>query len=88
VQGAILTCTSTSTTATSATCSGLKLNGLDVRLAVGEANAVCNVVTGAGFISASGSGAAAVPYFIWTGTAWALSTAAGPAPMQNLNCTI
>ncbi|MFD8001349.1 hypothetical protein [Streptomyces mirabilis] len=58
---------------------------LDVRLAIGEAAAICNAVTGLGFTSASGGGTAATSYVIWTGTTWALSSA-GAAPMQNLNC--
>jgi collagen triple helix repeat protein len=85
VEAAILTCTSTSTSAGIATCLGLKLNGIDVRLAVPEANRVCNSVTGLGFSSASGSGSAANPHFIWNGTNWELSSAAAP-PMTNINC--
>jgi hypothetical protein len=64
---------------------GLKLNGLDVRLNIPEATRICNTFTGAGFISASGSGNAANPHFFWTGTAWAL-TSPTEAPMNNLNC--
>jgi hypothetical protein len=87
VRSAILTCATTNTTATITTCGGLKLNGLDVRLNVPEANRICNTVTGAGFTSASGSGNAGNPHFFWTGTAWAL-TSVTEAPMNNLNCVI
>ena len=87
VQGAVLTCTTTNTTATLTTCAGLKLNGLDVRLAVSDANRVCNTVTAAGFSSGTGTGNAANPHFIWTGTQWALSSATD-APMSTLNCNI
>lgn len=85
VQGAILTCTTISSTGTIATCNGLKLNGLDVRLAVTEANRVCNTVTGLGFSSAGGGGTAANPHFFWNGTAWAL-TSSTDAPMNSINC--
>jgi collagen triple helix repeat protein len=87
VRSAILTCATTNTSATITTCGGLKLNGLDVRLNVPEANRICNTVTGAGFTSASGSGTAANPHFFWTGTAWAL-TSTTEAPMNNLNCVV
>ncbi|MGW2275481.1 hypothetical protein [Streptomyces yangpuensis] len=85
VRDATLTCATTTVTATNTTCSGPKINGLDIRLAGIEAQAICNAVTGQGFSTASGSGAAAVPYVIWTGTAWTLSSA-GATPMLNLNC--
>jgi Collagen triple helix repeat (20 copies) len=87
VRAAILTCATTAVTATTASCQGPKLNGLDVRLAVAEATAICNAVTGSGFSSASGSGTAAVPYFIWDGSNWALASAA-VTPMLNLNCLL
>jgi hypothetical protein len=87
VRSAILTCATTNNTPTNAICVGLKLNGLDVRLAVAEAGRICNTVTGAGFTSASGSGPAGNPHFIWTGTAWTLSSGVD-APMNNLNCNI
>ncbi|MEV0183752.1 hypothetical protein AB0I54_31340 [Streptomyces sp. NPDC050625] len=85
VRGATLTCASTSTTTTTASCNGPKINGLDIRLSGIEAQAICNFVTGQGFNTASGMGAAATPYVIWTGTTWALSSA-GATPMQNINC--
>lgn len=87
VQSAILTCATTNNTATFATCGGLKLNGLDVRLAPAEANRICNTVTGAGFSVASGTAPASTPHFIWTGTAWALSSASD-FPLNDLNCHI
>jgi Collagen triple helix repeat (20 copies) len=88
VRGAILTCASFSTSATTTSCSGLKLNGMDVRLGVTEAIVICNSVTGQGFITASGIGSAATPYFIWNGTAWALSSAVGASPMQSITCNV
>jgi hypothetical protein len=78
VQSAILTCTTTNTTATTTSCQGLKLNGLNVRLDIPEANRICNTVTGAGFNFGTGSGLAGNPHFIWTGTAWTLSSASVP----------
>ncbi|MGW7407999.1 hypothetical protein ACWGI9_30555 [Streptomyces sp. NPDC054833] len=85
MRGATLTCASTTTTTSTATCNGPKINGLDIRLAVQEATAICNFVTGQNFSSASGAGVAANPYVIWNGTTWALSSA-GATPMLNINC--
>ena len=87
VRSAILTCTSTNNGATFVSCLGLKLNGLDANLGVAEANRICNTVTGAGFNSGSGSGLADNPHFVWTGTAWALSSVNAP-PMDNLTCNV
>jgi hypothetical protein len=65
----------------------MKLNGLDIRLGIPEANAVCNSVTGGGFNVGSGVGDTAGPYFIWNGSNWAL--ASNPtAPMNNLICNL
>ncbi|MFG2293518.1 hypothetical protein [Streptomyces sp. NPDC048603] len=85
MRGATLTCASTAATATTASCEGPKINNRDIRLAGIEAQAICNAVTGQGFNTASGMGAAVNPYVIWTGTTWALSSA-GATPMLNLNC--
>lgn len=85
VRGAILTCPVTSVTTLASCSGGMKLNGLDVRLGSAEAGAICNAVTGAGFSTASGSGLADVPYFIWNGSNWALASLSVP-PMDNLNC--
>ena len=86
VQGAILTCASTSTGAGLTTCFGPKLNGLDIQLVFGspEAIRICNTITGLGFSSTSGGVAASNPHFIWTG-AWALSSV-GAVAMQTLVC--
>jgi hypothetical protein len=86
VKGAVLTCTTVSTTATIAACNGMKIDGLDARLAVGEANAVCNAITGKGYATANGLATAAIPYFVWSGTTWALSSAGAASPMQNIQC--
>ncbi|UXY28523.1 hypothetical protein [Streptomyces sp. HUAS TT20] len=85
MRGATLTCASTTTTTSTATCNGPKINGLDVRLDFPEATAICNFVTGQSFISASGSGTAANPHVIWNGTTWALSSVSA-TPMLNINC--
>jgi len=85
-KGAVLTCATTALTGTTANCGGMKINGIDVRLATAEAKAVCNAITGKGFGSANGLATAAVPYMLWSGTAWALSSAGSVAPMQNLQC--
>jgi hypothetical protein len=86
VSAAILTCASTSATATSTTCLGLKLNGLDVRALPGEGDAICNVVTGAGEAS-GGGGPADVPYFIWNGSTWVLATSPDFA-LNSLTCNL
>jgi hypothetical protein len=67
------------------TCNGPKINGLDIRLAVPEAIAICNFVTGQNFSSASGAGAAANPHVIWNGTTWALDSACA-TPMLTITC--
>ncbi|UUN25357.1 hypothetical protein [Streptomyces sp. FIT100] len=70
---------------TTSSCSGPRINGLDIRLAGIEAQAICSAVTGQSFNTASGMGAAVNPYVIWNGTTWALSSA-GATPMLNINC--
>jgi hypothetical protein len=75
VNAAILTCASTSATATTTTCNGPRLNGIDIRLDFPEAEAICNAIVGNGNLSAaSNPTAATVPYFIWNGTNWALAS--------------
>jgi len=75
VEAAILTCASTSATATTTTCNGPKLNGMDIRLDFPEAEAICNVVVGNTSLAAfSTPTPATVPYFIWNGTNWALAS--------------
>jgi hypothetical protein len=90
VRGAILTCESSSGTATSTTCQGLKLNGSDVTTRPGfpEATAICGVIatgTPGGVVTISGN--AAVPYFIWNGSNWALASDTAPR-MSNLLCDV
>ena len=85
VHGTTLTCASTNTTASNTTCTGLQINGIDVRLAITEAVAVCNAITGHGFSSAMGLNSAADPHFIWNGTTWELSSI-NASPMDNLVC--
>jgi hypothetical protein len=83
-QGAMLTCTSVSTTATSTTCSGMKLDGVDVRLAPTEANTICGAITGKGYVTGSGAGVVG-SYLAWSGTQWSLGSGSA-SPMQNLTC--
>ena len=90
VRGAILTCESSSGTATSTTCQGLKLNGSDVTTGPGfpEATAICGAIatgTPGGVVTISGN--AAVPYFIWNGSNWALASDTAPR-MSNLLCDV
>jgi hypothetical protein len=63
----------------------MKLNGLDIRLAGAEANAICNAVTGAALSAASGFPPAEVPYFIWNGSNWALASTPN-SPLDDLGC--
>jgi hypothetical protein len=66
----------------------MKLNGLDIRLDFPEVSAICEAVTGpGGGAIASGTGFAAVLYFIWNGSNWALASATVP-PLQNLSCNL
>jgi len=88
VEAAILTCTSTSATATTTTCDGPKLNGLDIRFGIAEANAICHVVTGGGFNFVFSNSPPAVPYFIWNGSSWALSSTAISFRIVSLNCNL
>jgi hypothetical protein len=72
VQGAILTCASTSADATSAGCQGILLNGigLSINSYLASANAICNTVTGStAFIGVFGA-VTATPKFQWNGTDW------------------
>jgi hypothetical protein len=88
VQGAILTCASTINTATFALCDASpKLNGMDIRASFIEANRICATVTGAIAFAISGSGLAGNPHFIWTGTAWALSSAPA-SPLISIECNL
>jgi hypothetical protein len=85
VTGAVLTCTGVSTATSTVTCTGMKLNGLDVYLGPNEANAICNGTTGKGYDTASGLGVVAGPWLKWTAGKWALGTG-NTSPMQNLTC--
>ena len=86
VKGAILTCTSTSATATIAACQGIKLNGLTIRgLAINEAQTVCNAVTGASWDTITFGSAVTGPQFIWNGSNWALASGTAQ-PVEDLFC--
>jgi hypothetical protein len=89
VRAAILTCASTSATATTATCNGPKLNGMDIRFGIAEGNAICNVVTGGGFNTIfTQNTPAAIPYFVWNGSNWALTSTAGVFRIDVLTCNL
>lgn len=87
VRGAVLTCATTSTAAANVGCQGMKLNGVDVRLAPAEANAICAGITGKGYITANGAGVVAGPYMVWASNAWSLQPTGNTSPMNNLSCT-
>ena len=87
IEGAILSCASSSGTATSTTCVGPLLNGMQIEVGFGELITICDAVSG-GFTAAgiSGPSAATVPYFIWNGSNWALSSLVGPTGATNIFC--
>jgi len=85
VKGAVLTCTGTSATSFSVTCTGLKLNGLDIRFGVAEAKVVCDAVTGLGYSSARSPANVASPHLAWNAGGWSLSTGS-VSPMESLTC--
>jgi hypothetical protein len=76
VNGAILTCASTTSTATSTECASPRLNGIEIRFGAPEANAICNAVFGNNNFGIGTSTPATVPYFIWNGSNWALASTA------------
>jgi hypothetical protein len=89
INGAILTCTSTTGTAGATSCGEPELNGMDIAFAVAAWFTLCAAVNGDIRVGSTliGSGAAAVPYFIWSGSNWALSSA--PATrMTSVSCTL
>jgi collagen triple helix repeat protein len=86
-QGAILTCGSTANDAIFAVCNGPKLNGVDIRAGGFEFLRICATVTGGAPAGVSGTPPSAVPHFLWTGTAWALSSAADSL-LVSLGCFV
>jgi hypothetical protein len=88
VRGAILTCGSTRSDSTITVCEGgMRLNGLDILFDFPEAFAICNAVTGAGARQLSTDALAAVPYFIWNGSNWALDSTRD-VRMATLTCNV
>lgn len=85
-KGAVLTCGTNTSTATTVGCQGMKVNGLDVKLAPVEANAICSAITGKGYDTAGGSGSITGPFIVWTSGAWAIQPTGSTSPMQNLIC--
>lgn len=84
VKGAVVTCTTFTVAGSTSECRGMKLNGVDARLAPTEANVICNAITGKGYNTASGMGVVS-QYIGWTNGAWTLANAS-TSPMQNLTC--
>jgi hypothetical protein len=60
---------------------------MDINLGPPEATEICNVVTGADYAFAAGP-PAAVPYFIWNGSNWALSSTAGAFRIAQIACSL
>ena len=84
VKGAVVSCASVGTQATTATCTGMKVNGVDARLAPVEANVICGAITGKGYVTANGLGSTS-SFVSWSSSSWTLGTGT-TAPMQNLTC--
>ena len=74
IRGAILTCeTSSGLPFDFTSCEGPKLSGLDIRSGTGEAETICDAVTGPPVTSTPITLAEAhLPFFIWNGSNWAL----------------
>jgi hypothetical protein len=86
VRAAILTCTSATGNATSTTCSAPRLNGMEIRFGGAEADAICNAIEGNHNFSISTTTLATVPYFIWNGSNWALTSTAGVSRIDEISC--
>lgn len=85
VKGAVVTCGTINTTATTVECRTMKVNGMDVYLGPTEAGVICSGVTGKGYNSASGMGVVASPWLKWSNNAWTIGTG-NASPMQNVTC--
>jgi hypothetical protein len=84
VKGAVLSCASVASATTTVSCSGMKVNGIDVRLSPVEANVICGAITGRGYNTANGMGVVS-QHLAWTNGNWSLvSTTA--SPMSNITC--
>jgi hypothetical protein len=73
VGGAVLTCTSVTPTS----CTGPKLNGLDLSITTNFAsvNAICGTIKGTTWQTISYSAGSQASRFVWNGTAWAIEVA-------------
>lgn len=90
VEGAIVTCTATPTSAGLTGCQGIKLNGLSINGVPGfdaNGNAVCNVITGGHWAAIFFDPVTAGPQFTWNGTNWTLASAAAQ-PITDLYCFV
>ncbi|MFE0632551.1 hypothetical protein ACFW3D_37050 [Streptomyces sp. NPDC058864] len=68
------TCASTTTTAEKSLCNGPMINGLNLGLRSETLQAICAAITGHALTDAIGDQLVPTPWFVWTGTAWALSS--------------
>jgi hypothetical protein len=84
IKSAILTCGGMYNDAYNTVCNTLMLNGMDVYLDFPSITAICNAVTGKGWVSTA-SGTIALPAFIWNGSNWVLSSTGG-TKLTSLNC--
>jgi hypothetical protein len=88
VGGVVLGCLDGATaTVEAATCRDPRINGQQVRRDSETAAAICTAVTGKEVSETKGTDVFSLPYFVWDGTSWSLSSAmTGPAPMGNVVC--
>jgi hypothetical protein len=88
VHGAIVTCASTGANTTTATCQGIKLNGLSINGIpnfVANGNAVCHAATGGNWAVVVFDPVAPGPQFTWNGSNWTIAPASAQ-PMRDLSC--
>ena len=86
IKAAILTCTSTSVSGGLTDCASSRLNGLEIRFGGAEAETICGAIAGKTNFGISTSTPATVPYFIWNGSNWALSSATGFSRIDDIVC--
>lgn len=86
VEGAVLTCTSTSVNADFTACANAKLNGIDLPYSQAAADAICAVITGKGNVGIS-SPQNSSPVFAWNGATWVLDPT-GFGGLTELKCDV
>jgi hypothetical protein len=86
IHGGVLTCVSAVQNVNSSTCSGLKLNGVQVANPAGvEANVICNAISGKPLGNVDHAAGTTNQYFTWNGTKWVLN-AGNPSVIKDIAC--